>query len=290
MLPDLNPIYQGKLDNFCAIYAVINGLKLISNINNMQARIVLNEALYYESLDARNWLRVINHETDYQALVSRMLKKWESMFEYGSFCPFDATHYPQNIFQRLAQHDMNARNAEQMLAMKARQKHVQNAHDSTQTVSVNQGHTNQNTTQDIPKKTFIERLSNLFRGETFDINKAFQKPELSVDLVWSTIEKHILEGKSTVVLRLCRFLPDKIGPMVDHWTTVYKITDDKMFFYDCSLEKTGWYQLPRQKVFIAPFGSILPQTLALQDGFKLSLMQGEFAVLCPEYIHVMCAN
>lgn len=41
----LKPFYQGKLDTFCAIYAVLNALRLTHGIRVLKARDILNETL-----------------------------------------------------------------------------------------------------------------------------------------------------------------------------------------------------------------------------------------------------
>ena len=41
----LKPFYQGKLDTFCAIYAVLNALRLTHGIRTLKAREILNDTL-----------------------------------------------------------------------------------------------------------------------------------------------------------------------------------------------------------------------------------------------------
>ena len=41
----LKPFFQGKLDTFCAIYAVLNALRLTHGIQTLKARDILNETL-----------------------------------------------------------------------------------------------------------------------------------------------------------------------------------------------------------------------------------------------------
>lgn len=215
----MKPIYQGKLDNFCAAYAVLNGLKLIRNISTMQARVILTEMFYYESQNLEEWLKVLTHETDYQALVKRMLDKWSGTYGYKHFCPFD------------------------------------------------------------PKVFVSKAKKNIFTKNV--------KAEVDKDLLWDTLMQHTKEQQSTVVLRFCRFIPHQVGPLVDHWTTLTKITKDAMYFFDCSLEPSGWYTIPREKLYVAPFETLPPQNIAIAKGMKLSLDTEEFAIIPPENIHVL---
>ncbi len=41
----IKPFYQGKLDTFCAIYAVLNALRLTHGIRTSKAREILNATL-----------------------------------------------------------------------------------------------------------------------------------------------------------------------------------------------------------------------------------------------------
>ncbi len=222
------PFYQGKVDNFCAGYAVLNAIKILRNISGLQGRVVLNEMLYHESLDGENWLKVLNHETDYNNLVIRMLNVWKDIYKYNYFRPFDPKHY-----------------------------------------GFSESH---------------------YQGEKIRKNIDMRKPEISIDDVWNVFKNCTIPKEKTVVFRLCRFVPFTSGPLVDHWTTSFEFKKDVMHFYDCSLEASGWYTLEKEKVFIAPFHSIPAQTIGLRDKFLLNLDTQEFAVICPEFIHVLEAK
>ena len=235
----MQALYQGKIDNFCAAYAVLNAIKLVRKISVMQSRVLLNEMLYHEAKDPDQWLKILHHETDYQDLAKRMLELWTETFGYKTFCPF---------------------NPEEFLAAQA----------------VN--------TKATPKSSIIKKF--ITKSPITENREAF-KAEVDKDLLWETLKKHTKEHESTVVLRFCRFLPNKVGPIVDHWTTLIKVTDDELYFYDCSLETTGWYIIPREKIYVAPFGALPPQAIANRENMVLTLANEEFAVISPENIHVV---
>lgn len=69
----LKPFYQGKLDVFCAIYAVLNGLRLTHGLRTLKARAILNETLLGLATRPAAFRAVLNQETDYVALVDNML-------------------------------------------------------------------------------------------------------------------------------------------------------------------------------------------------------------------------
>ena len=69
----LKPFYQGKLDTFCAIYAVLNALQITHSIRVLKARDILNETLLELAGDPAAFRAVLTQETDYVFLVDGML-------------------------------------------------------------------------------------------------------------------------------------------------------------------------------------------------------------------------
>lgn len=69
----LKPFYQGKLDTFCAIYAVLNALRLTHGIRTLKARGILNDTLLSLSLRPAYFSDVLNMRTDYVDLVDSIL-------------------------------------------------------------------------------------------------------------------------------------------------------------------------------------------------------------------------
>lgn len=211
---NMNPLFQGKIDNFCAAYSVLNALRLICGISAFQARDILNDMFMEQAKNAEEWKKIVCHETTYCELVRSMLEKWKNAYNYGYYCPFPC---------------------------------------------------------DKPNIAHIKTFS----------------PEVDVDTVWDFLKDAIKDKQTTAVMRFCRFLPHQAGPIVDHWSTVLRVTDREIFLYDCSLEPTGWYVLHRDKFFAAPFGAIPPQKTGLENQFVLNLGTEEFGVLCPESIFVL---
>ncbi|WP_295637584.1 hypothetical protein [uncultured Mailhella sp.] len=69
----MQSFYQGKIDNFCAMYAVLNALQVLFSIGPLQARRIFNRVLLAQSADADTFSRILEHRTDYVALVDYML-------------------------------------------------------------------------------------------------------------------------------------------------------------------------------------------------------------------------
>lgn len=69
----MKPFHQGKLDVFCAIYAVLNGLKLTHQIRTLYARDILHETLLGLAANPDAFRAVLEQRTDYVALVDGML-------------------------------------------------------------------------------------------------------------------------------------------------------------------------------------------------------------------------
>ncbi len=69
----LKPFYQGKLDAFCAIYAVLNALRLTHGIRTKRARDILNDILVALASRPEEFRKVVTQETDYVNLVDAIL-------------------------------------------------------------------------------------------------------------------------------------------------------------------------------------------------------------------------
>lgn len=69
----LKPFYQGKLDSFCAIYAVLNALRLTHCIRVPRAQDILNDSLCMLAKDPAQFRAFLKQETDYINLVDTIL-------------------------------------------------------------------------------------------------------------------------------------------------------------------------------------------------------------------------
>ncbi|MDE7370144.1 MAG: hypothetical protein K2N07_00060 [Desulfovibrio sp.] len=84
----LKPFYQGKLDTFCAIYAVLNALRLLYGIRVLKARDILNETLMGLASRPEAFRAVLTQETDYIALVDNLLRIQARAFPLDIQAPF----------------------------------------------------------------------------------------------------------------------------------------------------------------------------------------------------------
>ena len=70
----LKPFFQGKLDTFCAIYAVLNALRLTHGIQTLKARDILNETLLSLAEKPGALRAMLEQDTDYMQLVDDMIQ------------------------------------------------------------------------------------------------------------------------------------------------------------------------------------------------------------------------
>lgn len=90
----LKPFYQGKLDTFCAIYAVLNALRLTHGIRTIKARDILNETLMALATNPEALRAVLTQETDYLQLVDGILRAQMRKFPLDVQYPWDADARP----------------------------------------------------------------------------------------------------------------------------------------------------------------------------------------------------
>ena len=65
--------YQGQLDFFCALYAIINAMTALFNLNLMQARALFATALNDISQHPELWHATLENKTDFHWLVAYLL-------------------------------------------------------------------------------------------------------------------------------------------------------------------------------------------------------------------------
>lgn len=90
----LKPFFQGKLDTFCAIYAVLNALRLTHGIRVAKARDILNETLLALAGAPEAFRAVLEQKTDYLNLVDGMLRAQSRTFPLEVRAPFSAGAQP----------------------------------------------------------------------------------------------------------------------------------------------------------------------------------------------------
>lgn len=90
----VKPFYQGKLDTFCAIYAVLNALRLTHGIRVLKARDILNETLLALAGAPEAFRAVLDQETDYLNLVDGMLRAQSRAFPLEVRRPFAPEEQP----------------------------------------------------------------------------------------------------------------------------------------------------------------------------------------------------
>ena len=90
----LKPFYQGKLDTFCAMYAVLNALRLTHSIRVLKAREILNDTLMALAASPEMFQAVLEQQTDYCSLVDSMLRTQSRFFPLDVRQPFGTDQDP----------------------------------------------------------------------------------------------------------------------------------------------------------------------------------------------------
>ena len=84
----MKPLYQGKIDTFCAIYAVLNAFRITHGIRTMKARELFNEIIMMLASKPQELLDVLDQKTDYIDLIDNMLKIFSSKLPLAIEQPF----------------------------------------------------------------------------------------------------------------------------------------------------------------------------------------------------------
>ncbi len=70
----MQPFYQGKIDNFCAVYAVLNALQVLFSLTPHEARRIFNRVIMAQAVQPETFRNILEHRTDYVSLVDFMLE------------------------------------------------------------------------------------------------------------------------------------------------------------------------------------------------------------------------
>jgi hypothetical protein len=71
----MHPYFQGQLDVFCAIYAVLNGLVITHRLRAEAARSILHESILDMAKDPENFRQLLDQTIEFHDLVDRILNR-----------------------------------------------------------------------------------------------------------------------------------------------------------------------------------------------------------------------
>ncbi len=86
----MKPFYQGKIDTFCALYAVLNALRITHGIRSLKARSFFNDMLMELIKDPLLFQSVLEQHTDYVFLVDKMLHHCAKFLPLRIETPFNS--------------------------------------------------------------------------------------------------------------------------------------------------------------------------------------------------------
>ena len=95
----IKPFYQGKLDTFCAIYAVLNALRLTHGIRTSKAREILNATLLGISENRKLFEDVLYMRTNYVDMVDGVLQAVSQRMPLEVVKPFPNGASPDEFWQ-----------------------------------------------------------------------------------------------------------------------------------------------------------------------------------------------
>ena len=111
-MASIKPFYQGKLDTFCAVYAVLNALRLTHGIRTVKAREILNSTLMSLAGRPSELQAVLNQDTDYLGLVDAILEEQSGKMPLEVIRPFSEKAPPEmETFWKACQEWLGSPNA-----------------------------------------------------------------------------------------------------------------------------------------------------------------------------------
>ncbi|MDR2051237.1 MAG: hypothetical protein LBQ63_05650 [Deltaproteobacteria bacterium] len=250
----LSPYHQGHLDFFCAVYALINALKLTHGLRLEQAREILGGTLSEVSERPPLWSAFLRNRTDYYWLVDYIL---------GRFCREGALALRMAKLPPLpplsAPESFEGKEALSGLRLES------------------------------PPCLSLEKLDekDLFhQGAEFESSGPVpprRSPDWRMESLWPFLRSWLPERRfpgpspdegaqgRCLLLRFHRFLPFQKFPLISHWSTGRFFFRETLQLYDCTQNKEGIHRL-------------LPRECAL---YPEHLGQGRLLGLEPESIYFL---
>ena len=90
----MKPLYQGKVDTFCAIYAVLNALRITHGIRTLKARDIFNETLLTLLNYPLKFKAVLEQTTDYIDIIDGMLAQQKNKLPLEYIRPYSSNDKP----------------------------------------------------------------------------------------------------------------------------------------------------------------------------------------------------
>lgn len=99
----MQPFYQGKIDNFCALYAALNAVQLLHPFSPGQARNVFNLFMFNASRDQTRFWDILTHRTDYTREVDEILDMLAQAYPIKIEKPFRAGTSGKDMWQAISE-------------------------------------------------------------------------------------------------------------------------------------------------------------------------------------------
>ncbi len=199
---------QGTLDFTCGVYAVINALSVIHNLDLAAGRLILAEALRTLSTRPALWQAFLRNETDHYWLVDYCLARWcaNGRFRLCALRPFapDPPLYetPEALLDNVRLFRPAGPGS--------------NLHDP--------------------------RL-----GPGLGVESVRANARLEADRAFRALELHLQTPgpRKAALFRFLRFLPGSSTPVVLHWTTAFRVLGESIVLHDASSEPGAIHALEK---------------------------------------------
>jgi hypothetical protein len=241
------PYLQGQLDFFCAVYAVINALRLLHGLNLEQGRGILGTVLDELSACPPLWRAVLHNGTDFYGLVDYLL---------GRFCGTG----PWSL--RLARLPESPPAGLPAFAAPAGDMPCLDLRSP-------------------PARSLEALASDLYRPESAAWSREGGAKEVdacpawSVEALWRLLRgwlpgRRLLDFGSSgpltrcVLLRFHRYLPGRGGPLISHWSVGRFFAGSTLHLYDCTAAGSGVQSLPLRESAVHPGDIAAPRLLGLE--------------------------
>lgn len=233
----MNAYHQGQLDYFCAVYTVINALRLTHGIGLTDSREIFATALKEISAKPELWQALLDNNTDHHWVIRYLL---------GRFChkgawPLRVARLPLN----LPQAPLKMKNDDELRDWLG--------FAEPENLDLNQ----------LGGQDLYNPLVEFGRGPEHPVRLDGTRI-WNIKNLWQLFQywlpsKGIFSGlgivhkqKRGLLLRFHRYLPHQSTPLISHWSTGKNFNKDTLQLYDCTANKDAIHALPLGESVLYP--------------------------------------
>lgn len=254
-----SPYHQGQLDFFCAVYSVINALRLTYGIDLAQSRRIFGTALLELSSQSALWRAVLSNHTGHHWVVRYMLGRFcrAGRFALRAFFPDlepapVRPRIPDSVDLTTLQLDESGNDTRSFFGQRAVTPRMPASvilpppNDDSLTLPAAES---MPLLESCAIPNAAQTRSHLDDDSVWPLLREWlpRKPTFSFGLLADKRKTH-----RCALVRFHRYLPPAETPLISHWSTGFMFNGETLQLADCTASKNAVHELPSASCVFSP--------------------------------------